>query len=232
MVTLRNIFTHHIALGMVSLMGLFSACDMMEGVYDNPEDTTADSTQTQNGQTADENGVRQYYINAASFTQWIYIDLHTDPITITTADYNPADQTETGAPTQWDYAHHRYDIKTNGAEVWMTPYHSIAELEAAGLPATIAWVADTYKDEAFITDLSHMLEGNIYYSPGYTNAEAGRWLNVDLSTMPPIYTMHDNVLLYHLADGTMAAIQLVNFMSTDRYQTKGWMTVNYKYPVF
>ncbi len=21
-------------------------------------------------------------------------------------------------------------------------------------------------------------------------------------------------------------------MSTDRYQTKGWMTVNYKYPIF
>lgn len=37
--------------------------------------------------------------------------------------------------------------------------------------------------------------------------------------------MHDNVMLLHFADGTYAAIQLANFMSTDSYQVKGWMTV-------
>ena len=44
--------------------------------------------------------------------------------------------------------------------------------------------------------------------------------------------MHDNVMLLRLKDGTYAAIQLANFMSTDSYQVKGWMTVNYKYPMF
>jgi hypothetical protein len=39
-------------------------------------------------------------------------------------------------------------------------------------------------------------------------------------------------MLLRLKDGTYAAIQLANFMSTDSYQVKGWMTVNYKYPMF
>ena len=215
-------------LGTVSIVGLFSACDMMGGLYDDTIDGGNDRPDT----TVIIQHEGQYYIDATSYTKWIYINLHGDSLTITVADINTDDYTETGAPEEWDYAHHRYDIKTNGGNVMMTDCHSIEQLEAMGLPEEATWTADEYSESSITVDMSHMLEGWLVYAPGYKNREAGRWLNVDTSTMPPIYTMHDNVMVYRLKDGTYAAIQLAGYMSTDRYQTKGWMTVNYKYPVF
>ena len=44
--------------------------------------------------------------------------------------------------------------------------------------------------------------------------------------------MHDNVMLLRMSDGTIAAFQLADFISTDKYHVKGWITVKYKYPVF
>ena len=228
-------------LGAASLMGLLSACDMLGGIYDDTLDGTSDDTTAASGTSTQQNSVQQdsvvvksgqYYIDATSYTQWIYVSLHGDSLAITTAEIDPADGSETGAPDEWDFAHHRYDVKTNGAQVMMTSYSSIAQLEAAGMPSDTAWVADVYGERSITVDMSGMMQGVIGYAAGWKNPEAGLWLDVDTSTMPPIYTLRDNVLIYRLSDGTYAAIQLVNFMSTDRYQIKGWMTVNYKYPIF
>ena len=208
---------HFILLGIASLMGLFSACDMLEEVYDDP------TIEKQEG---------QYYIDATDYAQWVYINFHTPTPTITISTISPDDLTETGAPAEWDIAQHRYDVKTNGAAVMMTPYHSIKELEAAGLPDEGEWVEDEESEQCITVDMSHMMEGYLTYAPGHKNKELGKWVEVDTSNMPPNYTMHDNVMLLRLKDGTYAAIQLANFMSTDSYQVKGWMTVNYKYPMF
>ena len=206
-----------VMMGIVSLMGLFSACDVLEDAYDDP------SVEKKEG---------QYYVDATDYAQWVYINLHTPTPTITTSTISLDDMSETGAPSEWDIAHHRYDVKTNGAAVVMTPYHTIEDLEMAGMPQECQWVADEYSDECVTVDMSHMMEGYLVYAPGYKNTELGKWVNVDTSNMPPNYAMYDNVMLIRFADSTYAAIQLVNFMSTDRYQIKGWMTVNYQYPVF
>ncbi|WP_073210730.1 HmuY family protein [Xylanibacter ruminicola] len=212
-----NHYKHFILLGMIApLMGLFSACDMLEGVYDDPH------VDTQEG---------QYYIDATDYAQWVYINLHTATPTITVSTINTDDFSETGAPAEWDIAHHRYDVKTNGATVMMTPYHSIKELENAGMPQEGTWVEDEESEQCITVDMSHMMEGYLTYAPGHKNLEIGKWVEVDTSTMPPIYAMNDNVMLLRLNDGTYAAIQLANFMSNDSYQIKGWMTVNYKYPI-
>lgn len=204
-------------MGIVSVMGLFSACDVLEDAYDDS------SVEKKEG---------QYYVDATDYAQWVYINLHTPTPTITTSTISLDDMSETGAPSEWDIAHHRYDVKTNGAAVVMTPYHTIEDLEMAGMPQECQWVADEYSDECVTVDMSHMMEGYLVYAPGYKNTELGKWVNVDTSNMPPNYAMYDNVMLIRFADSTYAAIQLVNFMSTDRYQIKGWMTVNYQYPVF
>ncbi len=214
-----------IMLGIALFMGLFPACDMLEDVYDGTADGGTDTKE----ETLREG---QYYIDATNYAQWVYINLHTPTPVITTATISLDDLTETGTPEQWDIAQHRYDVKTNGATVLMTPYHSIAELEAAGLPQDGQWVEDEESETSITVDMSHMMEGFLTYAPGHKNKEIGKWVDVDTSTMPPNYTMHDNVMILHLSDGTYAALQLANFMSTDRYQTKGWMTVNYKYPIF
>ncbi len=224
-----NIFNVR-TLGIILAAGLFSACDMLGGVYDD----TLDGTNPEKQQTEQQNSVTQnsLYIDSRSYTQWTYINLHTPTPTLQTAEISLNDYSETGIPEQWDIALHRYDLKTNGAHALMTSYTSITELEAAGLPADPQWVSDTYLDEAIWIDLSHMLEGYITYAPAYKNQEASRWINVDISSMPPTYTTCNNVILMQLDDGTYAALQLDDFMSKDKYQTKGYLTINYKYPLF
>lgn len=233
-----NRVKHCVALTAVALSGLLSGCDMMGGLYDDAEETENGGERIEYHTVAD--GVRsgQYYIDATSYTQWIYINLHADQPSICTTEISMEDYSETEKPDEWDFALHRYDVKTNGAEVMMTPYHSIEALLSAGTPSEGKWVRDEYSEEAIIVDMSHMLELYLVYAPGYVNKEASKWLDVNIGTlpdnliMPPIYTMRDNVMLYRFADGTYAAIQLVSYMSNDRYQAKGWMTVAYKYPVF
>lgn len=228
MVFKRNIFKTLCILGIILFGGLFSACDMLGGIYDdtldggNPEKKDAENTAT----------TSSMYLDARSYTQWIYIDLHNTTPTTTTSEISLDDFSETGKPDKWDIAIHRYDIKTNGAKAIMTSYRTITELEAAGLPTNPQWVADEYLDEAIWVDMSHMLDGYIVYAPSYKNVEASRWINVDISYMPPTYTTNTNVILLQFSDGTYAALQLEDFMSKDRYQYKGCLTINYKYPIF
>ena len=60
------------------------------------------------------------------------------------------------------------------------------------------------------------------------NPELSKWLNVDTSEMPPIYTPSNKVYLLKMKDGTMAAIRLVSYMNAAG--TKGYMTFDYLYP--
>lgn len=214
-------------LGIISCVGLFSACDMMGGLYDdtldgNPE-SDVPSAESRDG---------QLYLDARSYTNWIYIDLHGEEPVFTVSTINPADYSETGVPEQWDIAVHHYDVKTNGAAVMMTACRSIEQVESEGMPTEGTWVEDEYSEESVWFDLSNMLEGYIVYAPGYKNTEAGKWLDVDITYMPPTYTMRDNVMLFRFTDGTYAAIQLCDYMSADKYRTKGWITLNYRYPIF
>lgn len=215
-------------LGIILFGGLFSACDMLGGIYDD----TLDTTNPENKEAENTTTASSIYLDARSYTQWIYIDLHNTTPTTTTSEISLDDYSETGKPAKWDIAIHRYDIKTNGAKAIMTSYKTITELEAAGLPTNPQWVADEYLDEAIWVDMSHMLEGYIVYAPSYKNVEASRWINVDISYMPPTYTTNTNVILLQLADGTYAALQLDDFMAKDKYRTKGYLTINYKYPIF
>lgn len=235
-------------LGIVLCGGLFSACDMLGGIYDDTLDGSSSENSSTDGNknsseeksSTDEDGETvtikvisgSFYKDCTSYTQWVYVNMHGDEPVFTTSTIDIDDKTESGVPEEWDFALHRYDVKTNGASVLMTTYHSIDELEAARLPTDGTWVEDTYSETSVTIDMSHMLEGYLIYAPGKKNTEAGKWLDVDTSSMPPNYTMRDNVLLYRFSDGTYAAIQLSDFMSDDRYRIKGWMTVVYKYPVF
>ena len=234
MTILRKHISHQLIciLGIILFGGLFSACDVLGGVYDDTLDGTDNEGSTTPESSTDADGSHQFYKDATSFTRWIYVNLHTSEPTFTLSDINIADKSESGAPLQWDFAIHHYDVKTNGGAVLMTPYHTIAEAEAAGLPTSGNWIADTYSDQSIIVDMSRMMEGIFGYAPGYRNSEASRWMDVDISIMPPNYTMHDNVMLLRMSDGTIAAFQLTDFVSTDKYHVKGWITVKYKYPVF
>ena len=77
--------------------------------------------------------------------------------------------------------------------------------------------------------MSQMMDGIILYAEDYWNPCLSRWLDVDTSTMPPIYTLSGKIYLLRLKDGTCAALRLVNFLNDSAI--KGYMTIAYLYPV-
>ena len=55
------------------------------------------------------------------------------------------------------------------------------------------------------------------------------WLNVDTSSMPPIYTMSNQVYLIRLKDNTYAAIRFTNY--TNARGIKGYIDFDFLYPL-
>ena len=200
---------------------LFSACDgIFEDIYDNNK-TTSDEAKITEG---------EFTVDATSYTAWHYLDLEADSISFVTSEIE-ATETETGIPENWTIAIHRYDVKTNGGAAAETNYASIAELQTAldadpALLAQLNFSADTLTESKIIIDMSHMMDGYLIYQKSYYNAVISRWLDVDTSTMPPIYTLSHKTYILRTADEKYYALYLVNYMNEK--SIKGNMTVQYK----
>lgn len=130
---------------------------------------------------------------------------------------------------EWDIAVHHFDVKTNGGAALETGYTTIDDL-----PAT----SDAFKDAAFtpdewslnqcIVDFSGMMSYNIWYAGSMVNTVLSRWVSMDFSSPPPVYSASRKVYVLRMKDGTYAALRLVDYMS-DR-GTKGYLTIEVKYP--
>ncbi len=194
----------------VAVMSLSSCDGIFSDIYDNPQQTDvpeygfiAPATQTVPG---------TIYIDATSYTDWVYIDFST-----MTAETLPV---EAPAPATWDIAVHRYDAKTDGATVSATASGDFTTLTPAGTP-----VADEWTTQTIVTDMSTMMDGYLSYAESSYNRELSGWLDVDKSTMPPIYTMSGKVYLVNLRDGRHVALRLDNYM--DGSGIKGYLTIRY-----
>ncbi|MBD5358769.1 MAG: hypothetical protein HDR88_17575 [Bacteroides sp.] len=192
-------------------MGLLSACNgILGGIYDEPD--------SGNNNTGFENE-GEIFIDATSYTQWVYIDF-SEQATVTLGY-------EEEAPKNWDIAVHRYDVKTNGAKVIETDYSDFDEAIKATIDEANL-VADIWTTSQIVIDMSTMMDGYLSYTESYYNPELSKWLNVDTSTMPPIYTSSGKVYIVYLADGTRVGVKLLNYMND--MQVKGYMTIQYMYP--
>ena len=61
------------------------------------------------------------------------------------------------------------------------------------------------------------------------NTELGQWLTVSMSSIPPTYTLANNVFMVRTADGQWAAVRFTNYMN-DRAE-KGYASFSYLYPI-
>lgn len=193
-----------------------SACEgLFEGIYDDPVEAQMEIKEGSFSQ-----------INATEYTNWVYIDLSGRKAT--TVEIGEGHESE--IPEEWDIAIHRYDIKTNGGAAYQTTYTSINDLKDSGkLPDEDSFVKDEWTTEKIAIDMTGMMEGNIIYTEDYRNTVLSGWLNVDTSTMPPIYTMSDQVFLIRLKDDTYAAIRFTNY--TNARGVKGYIDFDYLYPL-
>ena len=191
-------------------MGLLSACNgILDGIYDQPDN--------ENNTGFENEG--EIFIDATSYTQWVYIDF-SERSTVTLGY-------DEDAPQNWDIAVHRYDVKTNGAKVVETNYSDFDQAITATIDEADL-VSDIWTTNQIVIDMSTMMDGYLGYTESSYNPELSKWLNVDTSTMPPIYTPSGKVYIVYLPDGTRAGVKLLNFMND--MQVKGYMTIQYMYP--
>lgn len=191
-------------------MGLLSACNgILDGIYDEPDN--------ENNTGFENEG--EIFIDATSYTQWVYIDF-SERSTVTLGY-------DEDAPQNWDIAVHRYDVKTNGAKVVETNYSDFDQAITATIDEADL-VSDIWTTNQIVIDMSTMMDGYLGYTESSYNPELSKWLNVDTSTMPPIYTPSGKVYIVYLSDGTRAGVKLLNFMND--MQVKGYMTIQYMYP--
>lgn len=202
-----------------AVLSLPSCNGIFEGIYDKPSAGIGNEY----GFIIVDEGTRtgRIYIDATDYTEWHYVDLHDRQVTTLGVDAT--------APATWDFAVHRYDVKTHGGMVWESAASAFDALPAPGSVPEEAWVADEWTTDRITVDMSQMMDGIILYAEDYRNPCLSRWLDVDTSTMPPVYTLSGKVYLLRLTDGTFAALRLVNFM--DDAAVKGYMTIDYLYPV-
>lgn len=169
------------------------------------------------------------YVDATDYTTWVYIDLSS--LTTVTLAYDDS----LNIPAEWSFALHRYDCKTNSGSVFETDFKSIDEFKSAYdagqyvVPDASLFTPDSEGQIAI--DVSHMVEGYLIYAPVVMNAVLTRWLDVNLITMPPIYTPSGNVYLLLLRDGSLAAIRFTGFSNPYYYDAKGYISFDFVYPV-
>ena len=193
-----------------------SACNgIFENIYDAPIETEMEIK---------ENSFSQ--VKTVEYTEWAYINL--SERTVTTVKIG--EEYESQIPDKWDFAIHRYDIKTNEGATYKTTYTSIDEFKATGkLPKAEDFVEDEWTTDKIAIDMSGMMDGNIIYTESYRNAVLSSWLDVNTATMPPVYTMSNQVFLIRLKDNTYAAIRFTNYMNARGI--KGYIDFDFQYPL-
>ena len=253
---LRNFINIKLMLMMGMVVISFPSCTgVLGGLYDEV------STEMQpgfNNVRPDNTGT--IYIDATSYTQWHYIDIESQTISIEelpVPEYLPDNKEQdsqnsvqnlnsdkpSGVPENWQFAIHRYDCKTNGGAACETEFTDIRtfiqSINKEGIQK-YDFVEDVkasdpqkLQDEnelgKIVVDMSHMMDGWLGYASSDINLVVGRWLDVNKSQMPPIYTPSGKVYVIKMSDGTYGAIQLRDFKS--KKNIKGVMTIDYAWPL-
>lgn len=206
-----------------------TACNgMFDGLYD--DEDAGDNIETTLGygfidvNESDNEGT--IYLNVTDYYKWTLIDFHSlsiDSLYIDTETL--ADPFDDTAP-DWDIAVHRWDARTNGAAVLETGYTGLSTLRSLSEMPSGTYVEDVWSQVS--ADMSGMMDDNIGYSECYVNEELSKWIDVDISDMPPSYALSNKVYLVRLTDGTYIALKLSDYMNASGI--KGYITIDYIYP--
>ncbi len=215
----------------LSILTLCCSCNgIFSGIYDDPQTATGDDYGFISIDQSNNSGT--IYIDATNYMQWTYIDFNKKSIevkTIDTTNVNNNDIADAGIeePQNWDFAVHRYDVKTNNGAAKATQFATLDELRnSATRPDGSDFTADIIGKVT--VDMSNMMDGNIKYISSPINKVLSQWLDVNTSEMPPIYTLSKQVYFLHLANGEYAALLFSNYMNEK--SVKGYITIDYIYP--
>lgn len=206
--------------GVITLLSLSSCEGIFESIYDDPKKEDKEEFGFIHTDTDSNRGT--IYINASDYKEWHYIDF--DSRTVQTI----AIDSVSTVPEKWDFAIHRYDTKTNQGEVKETKFLRLNDCENKFVEDEQEYTRDIWTTEQIMTDLSQMIDSIIQYTEDYYNPVLSRWIDVDRSTMPPIYTLSNRVYVLRTADQRRMALKFIDFMNY--VGDKGFITIDYIYP--
>ena len=129
-------------------------------------------------------------------------------------------------PESWTIAVHR----NNGCEAAATGLTDIDKVPAdSEYLEGLTYRADEWNELDVWVIRERMLSGLIGNQGLEVNPVLSSWLRVDIPPMPPAFTMNPEVFVLRLPDGTHAAIQLEDYISTEGM--KCCLTIKYRYPL-
>ena len=132
-------------------------------------------------------------------------------------------------PDHWDLAIHYADARTNGGAVLKTSYTSIDDLPASSADFSgTEFTPDEWSESDVWADQTEPLNKILGCQGININKVLSSWLQVEMKSLPPLFTLDSHVFLIRLKSGRYAAVQLKNYM--DANGDKGILTINYKYP--
>ncbi len=189
--------------------------------YPIPMESTGDRVETEEGHTA--------ATQAKKPGQYMYwFDVFGTGIKTNEFRYYTPTAAQT-APETWTFAVHRNNVRTNGAAVYETTYTSIDDLpETSDAFHDKTFTADEWSENEVWDSQAQMLLCLVPSQGIEINKVLSSWLTMDVPPMPPAFTHNNHVFILRLKDGTYAALQLENYMSSK--STKCYLTINYKYP--
>ena len=244
------------SLFMTLALGALTSCEgIFDGIYDEPPMDLSfnEGFRPSSGAGAAPNRF-VLMLQATEYDEWIYVNLHDRtlerhpvPTALTGAwdgrsgwtynevkgtQFTPYKTVKTDAQIDakvWDLAVHHFDVKTNGGEVFETPYHSLQELPASSKAFDHeTFTKDVWSTTHAIVDLKEMMGFRVGYQNTLINVPLTGWVTMDFSNPPPVYSTSDKVYLLRMTDGSCAALRLLSYMS--EAGTKGFLTVDVIYP--
>lgn len=247
-----NFFKILFGLAAVFALSFLHSCDgLFEGIYD---DAPVDDTFEEGFHPGAQSNRFRLMLDATSYEEWIYIDLHNRtlerkpvPKTLTGewdgrsgwtynlvegSKYTPFKTIKTDAQQDaevWDMAIHHFDVRTNDGSAFETSYASLNELpESSEQFKHMDFTKDAWSTTQVITDLKEMMGFRVGYQNITVNEVLSKWVVMDFSNPPPVYSTSDKVYILRLKDGTHAAIRLDSYISPAG--TKGFLTADIIYP--
>lgn len=133
-------------------------------------------------------------------------------------------------PEKWTFAVHRNNVRTNGATVAATSFASLESipLDKAFVNA-LSFEGDTWSENEVWCQQDRMLLGMIGNQGIAVNKTLSTWLKVRIPPIPPAFSMNSSVFIIRLADGSLGALQLADYIGPDG--TKCCLTIKYRYPL-
>ena len=179
--------------------------------------------------------------SAAKYEMWTYVNLETGQ-TETHRDFSewhvmekgklletiPAKGSEADIKIKWHIAIHRFDIRTNNGEAVDTKQTEFSKV--IGLPTGDYKKDMEVKDKVIVGfNRADMMKRKFTVAGiAKVNPELNKWMNVDMSTMPPTYTMSNLVYVVKFKDGSYAKIKFTD--ATDATgKEKGHITFQYEF---